>query len=152
MYSLVALVRLQCRKELHYKLKKFQKKNHDFGRKIAVMKYVPKDMHNFQVSNIVSHYKFNDSHVPFHVENDFLQSHLEVDNTNLFHQEEISENYYDGLPINQQPYQINNPAFYFEFRNILRQDGIFLQDDGNNDDEDDYLDDDDETMEEHESA
>jgi len=138
MYSLVALVRLQSRKELYYKLKNFQKRNHNFGRKIAVMKCVPRDIMNFQTSNVISHYKFNDSHTPFNVDNNFLQSHLQVDNTNLFHQQGLTENYYEELSRNDQPNEINTGYFYLNYLDT-------------NEYEDEDDDDNDETMEEPDS-
>ena len=83
-YSLIGAVKLQSRKEFIYKLKKFQKMYPCFGRKVAVLKYNT-SIKNFGKTSYITCYEFSDNHLPFYSENEFLTSHLSVENADLYY-------------------------------------------------------------------
>jgi hypothetical protein len=168
-YSLVEPVKSQSQKELSYKLKNFQKTYPRFGKKIAVLKYNTNTAKKFGASSFITCYEFCDDHTHFSEENNFLTSHLSVDNVNFYYTNEDNifliennnDNDFDSSSSDEENNTIiviNNPRFHHDIfendndehnmNNIVVDD---VHDDENDDESDDESDDedDDEDDDEH---
>jgi hypothetical protein len=83
-YSLVPLSKENSRRELEYKLKKFQSFNPNFGKKITLTKEIYKKYNSnnetiFYKRNVFSHIEFNDKHVSFNETSNYMNNHLTLD-------------------------------------------------------------------------
>jgi len=82
-YSLIPIIKTQSQRELSYKLKKFQKFNPQFGKKIIKLEYI-----YFPNKRVKSTFVFNDKHLPFHEIDEFIDSHLKINYAKLYYHEE----------------------------------------------------------------
>ena len=92
-YNLITIIKLKSRINLNNKLKKFQKFNPLFGRKIIKLNY--KIDTKFKKKSFVKCYEFNDKHIAFY-DNDckkFLTNQLSInDSENNDSEDNDSEN------------------------------------------------------------
>jgi hypothetical protein len=144
-YSLVGIIKTNAQNELTYKLKKFQKGNSNFGKKIAVLKInhhndnnnINNNINNnnkilFRQKTFITHYEWSESCIPFNEENDFLTSHLSFDNIKIY-------------PLANNP-EINNRFVYNSNQDFDYDDDDDDDDNDEHDEHDDgYHDDDDDT-------
>jgi hypothetical protein len=84
-YSLIPVIKRNAGFELNIKLRKFQKFNHQFGKKQAKLGF--KLCPNFIKKTYIKGYEFNDKHIPFNSDiNDqqFLSNHLTFTEINYY--------------------------------------------------------------------
>lgn len=94
-YSLTPIVKEQSKRELIYKLKKFQQFNPRFGQKKIIFNHVcdkRDNHHNYTRIKI----DFNFAHIPFQDTSDFATSHLEVTTSKIYHFEEENHHIFNN--------------------------------------------------------